>query len=157
MLAILAAVLTVLAPHAPTSPIPADPNPTTGVANPNVTDANVGQTICVSGWTKTVRPPASYTNKLKRQFLPSGTNLHLFEEDHVWPIEDGGDPRNPENLRPQYWWGPDGAHTKDAEVENVVHRAICVTHTMTLEQGHAAISAWIAAHHPYPIPTQPAP
>src|SRR5438093_1291216 len=43
------------------------PNPgrTPGTINPDVTQANLATTICSSGWTQTVRPPAGYTNALK--------------------------------------------------------------------------------------------
>jgi hypothetical protein len=39
------------------------PNPTRtpGAINPAVTQANIGETICMKGWTKTVRPPERYT------------------------------------------------------------------------------------------------
>ncbi len=142
MLALLAAAVLAVA---------ADPRVTLGVANPVVTDANVRTTICVSGWTKTVRPPVSYTDKLKRELLPPGANIADFELDHVWPIEDGGDPKNPDNLRLQRWTGPDGARAKDV-VETAVHRAICAG-TMTIAQGHAELAAWIEAHRPYePLP-----
>jgi hypothetical protein len=43
-----------------------DPETTPGVINPEVTQANIQQTICVKGWTTTIRPPASYTNSLKK-------------------------------------------------------------------------------------------
>ena len=42
-----------------------DPICTPGVVNPKVTQDNIQKTICVSGYTKTIRPPVSYTNKLK--------------------------------------------------------------------------------------------
>jgi hypothetical protein len=133
-------------------PLPADPHPTLGAMNPAVTDANAAKTICVPNWDlPPIRPPGSYTNKLKASQLPPGTNLRLYEEDHVQAISNGGDPRNPANLRPQYWTGPSGARTKDHQVEGVVHRAICKTHTMTIAQGQAFTAAWIAAHHPYPL------
>ena len=32
---------------------------------PDVTQDTIDSTICVSGWTATVRPPTSYTNALK--------------------------------------------------------------------------------------------
>ena len=38
---------------------------TPGATNPEVTQENIHDTICVKGWTDTVRPPSSYTNKLK--------------------------------------------------------------------------------------------
>jgi hypothetical protein len=31
-----------------------------------VTQATISTTICKSGWTKTIRPPTSYTNALKQ-------------------------------------------------------------------------------------------
>src|ERR1035437_3182978 len=40
---------------------------TPGALNPAVTQATIGMTICVSGWTTTVRPPTSYTTPLKRR------------------------------------------------------------------------------------------
>ncbi len=49
--------------------------PPPGAINPQVTQANIAETICVSGWTRTVRPPREYTSALKRQEMPSGTCL----------------------------------------------------------------------------------
>lgn len=46
-------------------PASAYPVPGTGIANPAVTQGNIKQTVCVKNWTKTIRPPASYTDKLK--------------------------------------------------------------------------------------------
>jgi len=37
------------------------------VLNPAVTQSTIDQTICVSGWTATVRPPESNTESLKRK------------------------------------------------------------------------------------------
>jgi hypothetical protein len=42
----------------------ADPVSTPGVVNPDVTQANIGSTICRHGWTRTIRPPVEYTNAL---------------------------------------------------------------------------------------------
>jgi hypothetical protein len=43
---------------------------TPGAANPQVTQANIGDTICSRRWsTKLIRPPAGYTSKLKRRQL----------------------------------------------------------------------------------------
>ena len=38
---------------------------TPGAFNPAVRQATIGKTICVRGWTKTVRPPVAYTDALK--------------------------------------------------------------------------------------------
>jgi hypothetical protein len=41
-----------------------DPTLTPGATNPDITQATIAATICNPNWsTKTIRPPASYTNK----------------------------------------------------------------------------------------------
>lgn len=57
-------------------------------------------TICKSGWTKTVRPPTSLTNKIKLQIdraygLPTNTRGEL---DHHVSLELGGAPDDLRNL-----------------------------------------------------------
>src|SRR5437773_9731833 len=47
-----------------------DPTLTPGAVNPDIRQANVQATICNPNWsTKSVRPPPSYTNALKKQQL----------------------------------------------------------------------------------------
>src|SRR5436190_19305058 len=59
---------------------------TPGVANPDVTQETIGETICKGGWTKTVRPPTEYTNALKAEqmktYRRSGA-LSDYQEDHL--------------------------------------------------------------------------
>ena len=45
----------------------ADVRCTPGAFNLDVTQATINSTICVSGWTSTIRPPSSYTTRLKNQ------------------------------------------------------------------------------------------
>ena len=98
-----------------------------GAINPAVTQANIKTTICVSGWTKTVRPPASYTTKLKKSQM---TTLHIvgttkdYEEDHLVSLELGGNPTSPLNLWPQNWTGQWNAHQKDV-LETFLKRRVC--------------------------------
>jgi hypothetical protein len=43
---------------------------TPGLVNPDITQANIAQTICNPQWsTKSIRPPTSLTNPLKQQQL----------------------------------------------------------------------------------------
>jgi hypothetical protein len=42
--------------------------------NPDVTDGTVSQTICVSGYTKSVRPANSYTHEVKAKLLRGRRN-----------------------------------------------------------------------------------
>jgi len=119
-----------------------------GATNPAVTQANIGQTICVSGWTKTIRPAASYTNTLKAQqmvkFGLKGTP-HDYEEDHLISLEVGGNPTDPNNLWPQSWTGPRNAHKKD-RLENLIHRLVC-SGKIKLAQGRRELSKnWVGAY-----------
>jgi hypothetical protein len=64
----VAALLAILATRTPLaqSVLP-DPASTPGAPNPLVTQATIGSTICIRGWTMTVRPSQQCTSALKRQ------------------------------------------------------------------------------------------
>jgi len=85
--------------------------------NPDVTQATIGQTICVAGYTKSVRPASSYTNGIKTKLMrDEGLDPARkvdYELDHIVPLALGGHPRKPSNLMLQPWDGPQGAHMKD--------------------------------------------
>ena len=97
---------------------------TPGVLNPAVTQATIGSTICVRGWTSTVRPPVSYTNHLKEvqlgQYGLHGA-LSAFQEDHLVSLELGGNPTDARNLWPEPY--PRAAEVD--RVENQLNRAVC--------------------------------
>lgn len=114
--------------------------------NPAVTDTTIDQTICVAGWTSTIRPPESYTGTLKRQQLaqeglPGG--LSAYEEDHRMPLDLGGAPSDPLNLSPE---SPASPNPKDGD-ESLLKTEVC-NGQLTLEQAREQIVAkWLA---PYP-------
>jgi hypothetical protein len=99
------------------------------VLNLAVTQATINKTICVVGWTKTVRPSVSYTSRIKKQLLVAQGKTWVdrsgYELDHWMPIELGGHPHDPGNLVLQPWLGADGAHKKDV-VETRMKRLVCV-------------------------------
>ncbi|GAB7186520.1 hypothetical protein ATKI12_6351 [Kitasatospora sp. Ki12] len=128
-------------------PLP-DPSCTPGAYNPDVTQDTIGQTICVSGWTATVRPPTSYTNPLKvRQIAQYGyadTSTADYEEDHLVPLELGGAPRDPANLWPEPRYGSQPAQSKDS-VETKLKNAVCGGR-VGLDDARAAIAEdWTTA------------
>ena len=94
------------------------------VINPQVTEANLGATICATGWMRTVRPPVQYTDRLKREQM---AQLGLvgspadYEEDHRLPLELGGDPRAPHNLTPE----PHSSSSGKDQDENVFRHRVC--------------------------------
>jgi hypothetical protein len=100
-----------------------DPQCTPGGIDPAVTQANIGTTICHSGYTTTVRPPESQTQAFKfhdaypAYGIASGTKTEL---DHLVPLELGGD-NDAANLWPEV---PPTPNPKDS-VENALHAAVC--------------------------------
>src|SRR6266536_5239168 len=83
----------------------ADASCTPGAFNPDVSQATIDDTICVSGYSGSIRPPASYTTRLKNQQKPAYGEARVanadLEEDHLVPLSLGGAPRDPRNLWPE--------------------------------------------------------
>lgn len=102
-----------------------DPTCTPGIIDSSVTQGNILSTICQSGYTKTIRPPVSYTTSLKRQQIIAygylDKNLSDYEEDHLISLELGGSPTDPKNLWPEPGASP---NPKDS-VENLCHQKVC--------------------------------
>jgi hypothetical protein len=135
-----------------------DPARTPGAANRQVTQRNIQDNICNPQWsTKLIRPPSEYTSRLKRkQLRENGPTVHqtraelidrdtgkadttrcvahsdnmaCYEEDHLIPLEDGGDPTDPGNLWLEAYnthVGGEimGARQKDV-VEALIHDELC--------------------------------
>jgi hypothetical protein len=119
-----------------------DPSRTPGFTNSDITQANIDQTICNSEWsTKSIRPPSSYTTRLKREQMEEwglpGTTAD-YEEDHFISLELGGNPNDPRNLWPEPYSPSPGARQKDV-VENYLHRQVCEG-GMTLKEAQDAIT-----------------
>jgi|SRR5438477_3003857 len=121
---LLAAALLVHRTGARTQAIRASATMTPGALNPDVTQANILTTICVRGWTRTVRPPVEYTNDLKvRQMRAYGESgpISGYQEDHLISLELGGDPRDPRNLWPEPY--PRAAEVD--QIENELNAKVC--------------------------------
>jgi hypothetical protein len=111
-----------------------------------VTQANISKTICVTGYTATIRPPVSYTDPLKQELMrnygltgpPAG-----YELDHFVALELGGNATSPANLWPEAYLPTPGAHEKD-KVENYLHKQVCAG-AMTLADAQRQIRTdWLA-------------
>lgn len=119
-----------------------DPACTPGAVDDTVTQDNIGSTICVSGYTTKIRPPASATDKVKQTMygdygLSDGTASEL---DHLVSLELGGsnDARN-------LWVEPGKIPNPKDTVENTLHKAVC-DHKVTLAAAQQAIAAdWTTA------------
>jgi hypothetical protein len=135
-------------------PLP-DPSCTPGSISPAVTQANINSTICVSGYTATVRPPSNITSAEKIGSAAAYGYTGSFstgEYDHLVPLELGGDPNDPANL----WVEPNdraGAtsvyNTKDT-LENRLRVMVCAGQLALATAQQAIASNWAVANQTYP-------
>jgi hypothetical protein len=106
--------------------------------NPAVTQETIVTTICAPGWSKTVRPSARYTARIKikliRELEIPEEMLVDFELDHRIPLALGGAPSDERNLELQPW---DEAGEKD-RIETCLSRAVCAG-TITLDEARQRI------------------
>lgn len=105
---------------------------TPGAINLEITQENIDQTICNPHWsTRSVRPPEDYTYRLKREQIATyhdlDTNTRDYEEDHLIPLELGGNPTDPKNLWPEAYATslPDGGAKEKDKVESYLHAQVC--------------------------------
>jgi hypothetical protein len=127
---------------------------TPGASNPAVTQATIHRTICRTGYTRTIRPPSSYTTALKVSQLASGytyrgqTATSAYEEDHLISLELGGAASDRRNLWPEPYAATQGARVKDL-VENKLHDLIC-SGSISLATARLAIATnWWTAYQRY--------
>jgi hypothetical protein len=110
---------------APAQPVlVASPTLTPGVVNPEVRQETIRETICKRGWTRTIRPPSSYTSELKiRQMREYGVggDPSDYQEDHLISLELGGHPTDPRNL-----WPEPEPHASEVDwIENELNDKVC--------------------------------
>jgi hypothetical protein len=118
--------------------------------NPRLTPGAVATTdtdlVCHRS-TRAIRPPASYTTALKgAQLVEYGfadRSLADYEEDHLVPLELGGDPRDPRNLWPESRLTFPGAAQKD-KVENALHEQVCFGSLALTAAQHEIATNWYA-------------
>lgn len=127
-------------------PLP-DRSCTPGVVSAAVSQDNLSSTICHSGYTKTVRPPASDTGVFKKKIMvayhESGP-LSDYELDHLVSLELGGS-NDAGNLWPERNDHARGGINSKDPVENALNKAVC-SHKVTLPAAQAAIAAdWTTA------------
>jgi hypothetical protein len=134
-------------------PLP-DPHCTPGAVDPQVTQADIGSTICSSGFTSTIRPPESVTEPEKEASAAAygyTGSLHVAEYDHLIPLELGGDPNDPTNLWVEPPDNPNAtsfANTKD-QLENRLNDLVCSGQLSLAAVQQAITSNWVIAYQTY--------
>lgn len=99
-----------------------DPSCTPGAIDPAVTQANIGSTICRTGYTESVRPPESQTEAFKRHVAEPAYGQHdIFGElDHLVSLELGG-----ANDAGNLWVEAGPIPNRKDDVEDALHHAVC--------------------------------
>ena len=112
------------------------------VKNPDVSQGTIGKTICVPGYTKTVRPAVVYTDGVKRKLLRAAnlpqSDASKYELDHVVPLTLGGHPRSLENLKLQLW--PEAKEKDKLEVR--LNRLVCKKQISLIEAQNCIYNDW---------------
>jgi hypothetical protein len=133
-----------------------DPKCTPGELNPAVTQATIDQTICVSGWTETVRPSTSVTEPEKLASMAAygdGGSPGDYEYDHLVSLELGGAVNEPRNLWPE----PEGSPNPKDGVENALHRMVCDGDMSLAEAQHIIATDWVSWADSHGYGGEPAP
>ncbi len=134
------------------------PNPmlTPGALNPAVSQDTIQSTVCVPGYSSSIRPPVSYTDALKVSQLANPAygdtadqNTADYEEDHFIPLSVGGNPTDPRNLWPQPRnTSPYNAAVKDT-LEYTLYKDVCAGKVSLLEAQNAIVTDWVQAYRTY--------
>lgn len=120
-----------------------DPVCTPGALNPAVTQATIDQTICVDGWTETVRPAESVTEAEKAASMTAygdTGSLGDYEYDHFVPLELGGATNDPRNLWPEPGASPNPKDT----VENELRSEVCDGQISLAVAQREIVKNWVA-------------
>lgn len=121
----------------------AQPNPklTPGATDPKITQSDIQKTVCVSGYTASVRHVTEATKQeVMRRYGQPVSKLHSVEIDHFVSLEIGG-LNDVTNLWPQPM---EEARKKDV-VETWLKRQVC-SGKMTLKDAQTAIYRWPALY-----------
>ena len=121
-----------------------DPVCTPGVRSPTVTQDNIHQTICVSGYSKSVRPPAGVTDALKKVSMKQygfGDSPSRYEYDHLISLSLGGAPLDTKNL----WAEPSASPNPKDAVEIQLHKLVCQDKLPLLEAQNRLAADWTTA------------
>lgn len=125
---------------------------TPGETDPRVTQDNISSTICVSGYSASVRPSSSVTNKIKVERMAAygySDAMGNYELDHLISLELGGCPDCVTNLWPEPYSGTLGARAKD-KVENYLHKQVCAGAMSLIDAQTIIAGDWESVYNTLP-------
>jgi hypothetical protein len=116
-----------------------------------VSQATIEQTICVAGWTATVRPAERVTDREKVASMAAygdSGSLGDYEYDHFVPLELGGATNDRRNLWPEPGASP---NPKDA-VESKLRAEVCDGQVSLAQAQREIAASWVTLAQPAPTP-----
>jgi hypothetical protein len=112
-----------------------------------VTQDTIAVTICVPGYTKSVRPASSFTNGVKAPLVNRAdldpSMASDYELDHIIPLALGGHPRKLDNLELQ---PRDEAKQKD-RIEVKLQCLVCSGQVALADAQREIVDDWEEAYH----------
>jgi cytochrome c-type biogenesis protein CcmH/NrfF len=117
--------------------------------NPDVRQETISTTICVPGYTASVRPASSFTNAIKHRLLAQAghdsTRAADYALDHIVPLALGGHPSLLENLQLE-----ESAEAKRKDrIEVKLQCLVCSGQVSLGDAQRAIMNDWEAAYHRY--------
>lgn len=132
-----------------------DPNITPGSTDPEVTEANIKESICKTThftWTEGHMPPASFMANIAKdeikQYGYGDENAKHYQMDHLIPLSLGGNPIDPKNIWPQVLVTKWSARRKDF-LEEILHDKVCKGELGLKEAQDQIKTNWIEAYKKY--------
>ncbi|HEY1523227.1 MAG TPA: hypothetical protein VGF70_09465 [Solirubrobacteraceae bacterium] len=110
-----------------------------------MSQADISSTICRSGYTETVRPSESITEPEKEASLGSygdSRPVHIYEYDHLVPLELGGASNDARNLWPE----PGASPNPKDELENRLREMVCSGETALAVAQREIARNWVAVY-----------
>lgn len=100
-----------------------------GSLSKSVTQGNIDKTVCVPGYSASIRPDVTITNKIKLKMIDNKkiprSEISKYQLDHIVPLSVGGAPLDINNFQLQPYFGEiNNAKAKDA-VEHKIHSDLC--------------------------------
>lgn len=132
-----------------------DPNITPGATDPEVTEANIKESICKVThftWTEGHTPPASFLEPIEKDLVQKygyeDTNLKHYQLDHLIPLSLGGHPTDAKNMWPQVLLAKWSARRKDY-LEEIMHDKVCKGEVSLKDAQEMFKTNWIEGYKKY--------
>ncbi len=132
-----------------------DPKLTPGSTDPEVSEANIKESICKVThftWTEGHAPPASFLETIAKdeikQYGYTDENSKHYQMDHLIPLSLGGNPIDPKNIWPQVLLTKWSARRKDY-LEEILHDKVCKGELSLKDAQEQIRSNWIEAYKKY--------